>query len=76
MAKTASISKNDLCAALERSMLAIDDLTCLCANGQANEDYYGDTLARVRSRVNANGGVMAYVANVQRQNREAIGGKP
>lgn len=54
--------------ALTRSMLAIDDLL----NLHAAEFCEDARVKEAQSRIRAIGGTLAYIADVQRQNREAM----
>lgn len=55
--------------ALARSMIAIDDWL----NTFASEFCDTDRVAQAYSRISYNGGTLAYIADVQKQNREALG---
>ena len=46
--------------ALERSMLARDEMICLYASEQVNAEMF----ARAKSRIKANGGTLADIADV------------
>ena len=59
-------------AALERSMLAINDWLHTYAHDLCDRD----DVARSNSRVQAQGGTLAYIGSVQEQNRAALAAAP
>jgi len=61
-------TKKELQAALKRSEVAIEDWF----NTYASEFCDEKKVAEARARVRESGGTIAYIADVQEQNREAL----
>ena len=61
-------TKKDLQAALKRSEIAIEDWFNIYASEFCDEKR----VAEARARIRENGGTLAYIADVQKQNKEAL----
>lgn len=76
MTETDLSARDDAVLALERSILAIDDWLHQYAPEFCGENYVSETYERLSQA----GGTLAYIAEVQEQNRAALsalkGGKP
>jgi len=63
-------TKKELRAALDRSRIAIDDWL----NTYASEFCDEERVKEAGTRIREGGGTLAYIADVQEQNREALKG--
>ena len=66
-ARIAEEQRDELLTALKRSMIAIDDWLNTYASDQCDEQRVAEARARIREM-----GTIAYIADVQQQNRNAI----